>query len=124
MLFPVRNYDGIILMAPQGMTNMRRQLQKGCSDTLHRYMSILSEGCDLLRDLQEDSLTEEQREKIFSNRKEQLLAHDAYDRAQRQLWRFLSDAELPAHLDNSPQPKRNSSERSSRERREKDKRIG
>jgi hypothetical protein len=112
-------------MAPQDMTNTRRQLQKECSIALRRYMNILADGCDLLGDVQEGSLTEEQREKIFSNRKEQLLAHDAYDRAQRQLWRFLSDAEPPlARLDDSPQPKRNSSERSSRDRREKDKRIG
>ena len=103
---------------------MRRQLQKECSGALRHYMDILSEGCDLLGEIQEGSITEKQKEKLFSNRKQQLVARDMYDGAQRRLWRFLSDAAPPPRFDNAPEPKRNSKEQSIRHGPEKDQQIG
>jgi hypothetical protein len=119
-----RLYAVIVRMPPQRMTNMRRQLQKECSSTLRHYMDILSEGCDLLGEIQEGSIPEEQKEKIFSNRRQELLAQQVYSRAQRRLWRFLSDAAPPPRLENTPEPKRSSREQSSRHGPEKDQRIG
>jgi hypothetical protein len=119
-----RLYAVIVRMPPQRMTNMRRQLQKECSSTLRHYMDILSEGCDLLGEIQEGSIPEEQKEKIFSNRRQELLAQQVYSRAQRRLWRFLSDAAPPPRLDNAPEPKRSSKEQSSPHGPEKDQRIG
>jgi hypothetical protein len=110
-------------MAPPSMTSTRRQLQKECSGALRHYMDILSEGCDMLGEIEEGSITEKQKERIFSNRKQQLLAHDTYDGAQARLWRFLRDV-APPRFDNAPEPKRNSKEQSIRHGPEKDQRIG
>jgi hypothetical protein len=74
---------------------------KGCTSVRH-YMDILSEGCDLLGEIQEGSIPEEQKEKIFSNRRQELLAQQVYSRAQRRLWRLLSDAAPLPRLDNAP----------------------
>jgi hypothetical protein len=112
-------------MRSQDMTNTRRQLQKECSTALQHYIQILSDGCDLLGEVKEGLITENKREQILSHRKQQLLAHDAYEKAQRRLWRLLSDSD--PRLDNltdTPQPKRNSRERSSREPQKDDRRTG
>jgi hypothetical protein len=111
-------------MAYLNMTNTRRQLQKECSRALEDYTRIMHEGCAFLGEIQEGSITEKQKENLFSNRKRQLLARDMYDGAQRRLWRFLSQAAPPARFDNAPEPKINSKEQSIRHGPEKDQRIG
>ncbi len=112
-------------MVSQDMPNTRRQLQKECSNALRHYVQILLESGDLLGEVEEGSITADKREKIFSHRKQQLLAHDAYEKAQRLLWRFLSDSDPgPACLDDAHQRKRNSIERSSRQGQEVDRRTG
>jgi hypothetical protein len=89
--------------------------------------AILCDGCNPLAEVKEGVIKKEKREKIFWHRHHELLARAAYDRIQRQLWRFLSDADEPApvaHLDGSPEPKRNSKERSNRERQANARRMG
>jgi hypothetical protein len=114
-------------MAHQGMTSIRMQLQKECSNALRHYIQTLSEGCDLLGEIKEGMITKEKREKIFSHRHEELLARAAYDRTQRQLWRFLSETDKPApvtRLDESPEPKRNLEERRNQQRAANARRMG
>ncbi|MFL6352342.1 MAG: hypothetical protein ACJ74Z_10910 [Bryobacteraceae bacterium] len=84
------------------MTNIRMQLQKECSNALRDYIQILSEGCNLLAEVKEGVITKEKREKIFSHRHQELLTRGAYDRIQRQLWRFLSDTDEPAPVRRKP----------------------
>ena len=75
------------------MTHTREQLQKECSRALQCYIRIIKEGCDLLGQVKEGAIPENKRDKIFSHRKQELLAYAAYTRAQRRLWNFLSNSE-------------------------------
>jgi hypothetical protein len=80
-------------MASPGMTPIRRQLQKECSRALQNYARIMQEGCDLLGEVKEGVIPDDQREKIFAHRKQELLAYAAYIRVQRRLWTLLSDSD-------------------------------
>jgi hypothetical protein len=83
----------VILMASPDMTPIRRQLQKECSRALGYYARILQEGCELLGEVKEGLIPDDQREKIFAHRKQELIAYAAYTRAQRRLWTLLSDSD-------------------------------
>ena len=80
-------------MASRVLTHTRRQLQKECSRALRSYVRLLQEGCELLGQVKEGLITESKRDKIFSHRKEELLAHAAYTKARRRLWSFLADSD-------------------------------
>jgi hypothetical protein len=53
----------------------------------------MQEGCDLLGEVKEGLIPDDQRQKIFSNRKQELLAYAAYTRAQTLLWTLLSHSD-------------------------------
>src|SRR5438105_687107 len=89
-------------MASPGMTNTRRQLQRECSRALQYYVRIMQEGCDLLGELKQGLIPDYQRQKIFSNRKQEMLAFAAYTRAQTLLWTLLSDPRLTRLADTLP----------------------
>jgi len=80
-------------MASPSLANIRRQLQKECSRALQYYGLIMQEGCDLLGETQEGLIPEDQRERIFAHRKQELLAYAAYTRAQKRLWSLLTDSD-------------------------------
>ena len=77
-------------MASPSMTNTRRQLQKECSKALENYVRIMREGCDLLGAFKEGLIPEDQREKVFAHRKQEVLAYTAYTRTQTRLWSLLN----------------------------------
>ena len=80
-------------MASPNMTNTRRQLQKECSKALENYVRIMREGCDLLDEFKEGLIPEDQREKVFAHRKQEVLAYTAYTRTQTRLWSLLTDSD-------------------------------
>jgi hypothetical protein len=80
-------------MARRVMTNTRRHLQDECSRTLQCYVRLLQEGCYLLGQIKEGLITENERDKIFSHRKQELSAYAAYTKARRRLWSLLTDSE-------------------------------
>jgi hypothetical protein len=53
----------------------------------------MQEGCDLLGEVKQGLIPDDQRQKIFSNRKQELLAYAAYTRAQTLLWTLLSHSD-------------------------------
>jgi hypothetical protein len=73
------------------------QLEKECSTAIHSYLDILKEGCALLEGVQEIPISENQRNLIFSQRRQELLAQTAYIRARRRLWDFLNNAQARGH---------------------------
>ena len=76
------------------MAHVRTQLQKECSRAMQNYVRLVEEGCELLSEVKEGVIPEKKRDKIFSNRKQELLAHAAYTRARKQLWSFLNGSTL------------------------------
>jgi len=76
----------------------------------------MHEGCALLGEVKEGLIPDDQREKIFTHRKQELLAYAAYTSTQRRLWTVLIDSDPRlASLADTLQPKRSSRERSSRD---------
>ncbi|MFL6353770.1 MAG: hypothetical protein ACJ74Z_18240 [Bryobacteraceae bacterium] len=111
-------------MASQGMTYTRRQLQIECSRASRRFVQIVQKGCDLLGELKEGVIPEAARDKIFSNRKQEGLAYATYTRAQRRLWRFLTDSEPEDRVDDIPPRKKPSNKRHNRASEQHDRMIG
>ena len=86
-------------------------------ESLAALYAIMQEGIDLLGEVQEGLIPEEQRKKIFAQRKEELLAYAAYVRAQRRLWSLLADSDRDSSAYPTPfRSKETSREHSSRER--------
>jgi hypothetical protein len=75
------------------MANIRKQLQKECSRAIGYYTRIMQEECGLLGEVKDALIPDDQREKIFAHREQELLAYAAYTRAQRRLWTVLSDSD-------------------------------
>jgi hypothetical protein len=75
------------------MAHVRTQLQEECSRAKRNYVRVVQEGCELLGEVKEGLIPKNTRDKIFSHRKQELLAHAAYTRARTRLWSFLSDSE-------------------------------
>jgi hypothetical protein len=75
------------------MKRTRSQLQKECSRTLQCYIRLLKRGCDLLGQVKEGFIAENERDEVFSHRKQEVCAHSAYTNARKRLWSFLSDSE-------------------------------
>jgi hypothetical protein len=75
------------------MMPIRIQLQKECARALQNYVRTIEEGCKLLIQVKEGLLPNDQREKIFAHRKQELLAYAAYTRAHRRVWAFLTDSD-------------------------------
>jgi hypothetical protein len=68
------------------------QLQNECSTALRSYMEILQEGCVLLAKLNKAPIPENERNEIFSHRREELSAHTKYTKARTELWNFLRNS--------------------------------
>jgi hypothetical protein len=79
-------------MASTGMAHVRTQLQKECSRAMRNYVRLVAEGCELLGEVRQGVIPEKNRNRIFSHRKDELLAHAAYTRARKQLWTFLNNS--------------------------------
>jgi hypothetical protein len=75
------------------MKHTRSELQKDCLRTLQCYVRILQQGCDLLCQVKEGFISEDQRDEIFSHRKQEVCAHCAYTNARKRLWSFLTASE-------------------------------
>ena len=75
------------------------QLQKECSTALQFYVELVKEGCALLAEVKEVPMLENQRNAIFSHRRQELLAQSAYTKARRRLWDCLIDSKPVARVD-------------------------
>ncbi len=75
------------------MTYVRTQLLEECSRAMRNYVRVVQEGCELLGEVKEGLIPKNTRDKIFSHRRQELLAHAGYTRARKRLWSFLSYSE-------------------------------
>jgi hypothetical protein len=60
---------------------------------MRKYVRLVEQGCDLLTEIQDETIQEDKREKIFSQREQELLAYAAYTSARERLWTVLSDSD-------------------------------
>jgi hypothetical protein len=83
----------LVFLFDWSMKQTRSQLQKECLRTLQCYVRVLQQGCDLLGQVKERFITENERDEIFSHRKQEVCAHCAYTNARKRLWSFLTASE-------------------------------
>jgi hypothetical protein len=80
-------------MASQGMAHTRAHLLKECAKATRDYVRLVEEGCDLLENIRGGLISENERNRILANREEMEVAHIAYIKARKRLWRFLADSD-------------------------------
>ena len=80
-------------MASRGMAHTRAQLLKDCAKATRNYVRLVEEGCDLLEKIRGGLISENRRNRILANREEMGVAHIAYIKARKRLWRFLADSD-------------------------------
>jgi hypothetical protein len=88
------------------MDYTRAQLLRECANATRKYVRLIEEGCDLLGEIRGGLISEDKRKRILANRKEIAMAHIAYTRARKRLWRFLADSDPSWREpeDNDPAP--------------------
>ena len=80
-------------MASRGMAYTRAQLLKECAKATRNYVRLVEQSCDLLGEIKDGLISEDKRHRILASHKEIAVAHIAYTKAQKRLWRFLADSD-------------------------------
>jgi hypothetical protein len=111
-------------MPSRDMPNVLEELHKECSRALEYYIRVVRQSCELLGEIKEPVLTNNMRDKIFSQRKEEVAAYTTFMVVRRRLWRFLSDGSTPARMIDTPPRKSRSNKRSTRALEDIDRLLG
>jgi hypothetical protein len=106
------------------LPNVREELHKECSRALEYYIRLVRQSCEVLGEIKEPVIAPATRDKIFSQRKEEVAAYGTFMAARRRLWRFLSDGLTPARMTDIPPRKRPSNKPRKRALEEIDRLLG